>query len=120
MNELIVMRRDRPSDLFTLSTITRAERESGARFILISDGVQLESLVDSESPDIMLDLVNLTGLESALLITHLATQDIADYIIVNGAATQIDRYLARLRWVLARLNTRCVILVDGPLTSTSQ
>ena len=120
MNELIIMRRDRPSDLLTLSAITRAERESGSRFILISDGALLESLIGFESPDIRLDLISLTGLESALLITHLATQDIADCIIVNGVTAQIERYLDRLRWVLARLNARCMILVDGPLTSTSQ
>ena len=116
---MIIARRDHPRELSEVGAIVLAEFESGARLILISDGVSLEIFGDLNSPNITLDLGRLTSLEVALLIIHLASLKTAEYLIVSGAPPQIGVYLARLRWALARLNTRCVILVDGPLTSIS-
>ena len=63
-------------------------------------------------PDILLNVVCLTHLGVALLITELIAHDIAQMIVLEGVPLGFEQHYLRLRWICARFNVKLIVLGD--------
>ncbi len=109
----LVLYYDRAShqDYRTLSQWTQSQRACGKTVLRVCDSISFHLLLEVDQ-SIYLDHSNKLPIEIAVIITQLISSQSYEVIILDGLLIDINKYLARLRWILSIFDTQLIIFRD--------